>query len=421
MDSINIIDDNNGGSNSDVWNVKIGKVTERLLSRQEKIDDIGKDVIKREAISLLSHCTEPVEKNNSDTGIAIGYVQSGKTLSFTTVLALAADNGYRVAVILTGTKNNLLSQTTSRLISDLEIHGANSKVLKLPVSTDKSQLHRWLRIPIKPLIIIPVLKHFKHIAELAAIFKSSEITNVLGKNAAIIIDDEADHASVNTNKEHLDPTTINRKITELLGIFPKNAYVGYTATPFANVFINPGETDIFPEDFIFTLDTPSNYFGPEKVFGLNERSDIVKPIPFDEYEKDEDDYCPYIPLKHKKDHDLDDLPPSLEDAIIVFMLSCATRNLKGQINQHKTMMINVSVYKNVQHSVRLLAHQLVIEIKEAVSANFALRDALDDYIIRRFHKLWKQEFPDIRWEDILKELSISDLKIKDFYRLKIGE
>ena len=119
----------------------------------------------------------------------------------------------------------------------------------------------------------------------------------------------------------------------------------------------------------------------------------------------EDIFSSYIPLKHKKDHDFDDLPPSLEDAIIVFILSCAVRNLRGQINQHKTMMINVSVYKNVQHSVRLLAHQFVMEIKEAVSVNFALRNALDDYMIRRFHKLWEQEFPDINWDVLLKELN----------------
>jgi len=401
----------------------------RFLDEKKNFPQKVRTAIDSDTENILDLTADPsIKESWSRKGLVVGHVQSGKTANYTGLICKAADVGYKLIIILAGMSNDLRNQTQSRSdegfvgIDTGKIgSGENRKGLLIGVgefdpetragclTTSDKDFNRAFAQRIdslrdNPLPIIAVIKKNKNSFDNIINWLKATESN-FNDIPLLLIDDEADHASVNTNKEHLDPTTINKKITELLGIFPKNAYVGYTATPFANVFINPGETDIFPEDFIFTLDTPSNYFGPEKVFGMNERSDIVKPIPIEEYGLDDDDYCPYIPLKHKKDHDLDELPPSLKDAIIVFMLSCAARNLKGQVDQHKTMMINVSVYKDVQHSVRLLAHQFVIEVKEAVSANFALRNALDDYLIKRFHKLWKQEFHEIEWKDLLKELN----------------
>ena len=121
-----------------------------------------------------------------------------------------------------------------------------------------------------------------------------------------LIDDEADNASINTNKEDLDPTRTNAMIRRILGLFAKSCYVGYTATPFANIFINPEAYDndvreeLFPRDFIYCLDAPTTYFGAEKVF-LNEETSqsIVRPI---------DDCEDFIPYSHKRDHTITECP-----------------------------------------------------------------------------------------------------------------
>jgi len=403
----------------------------RLLEKKNFPQKV-RTAIDSDTENILDLTADPsLNESWSRKGLVVGHVQSGKTANYTGLICKAADVGYKLIIILAGMSNDLRNQTqtrsdegfvgidTGRFGSGLQFHelltgvgyiDANIRADCLTTSDkdfNRAFAQRIGSLAQNPLPFIAVIKKNKNSFDNLINWLTATESN-FNDIPLLLIDDEADHASINTNKDYLNPTTINKKISELLGVFPKNAYVGYTATPFANVFISPGETDIFPEDFIFTLDTPSNYFGPEKVFGMNERLDIVKAIPFDEYYQDDDEeiYCPYIPLKHKKDLDLDDLPPSLEEAIIVFILSCTVRNLRGQVNQHKTMMINVSVYKDVQHSVRLLTHQFVKEIKEAISVNFALGDsALDSSIIRRFHKLWEQEFPFINWDELLNELN----------------
>ena len=109
----------------ETYQVKIGDNTVAFMQSQAKLDDEGKDIVIEEAIKILSHCIPP-GKNSSITNIAVGYVQSGKTLSFTTLTALAADNGYRIVIYLTGTKNNLQSQTAERLQVDLKVYENNT-------------------------------------------------------------------------------------------------------------------------------------------------------------------------------------------------------------------------------------------------------------------------------------------------------
>jgi len=172
----------------------------------------------------------------------------------------------------------------------------------------------------------------------------------------------------------LDPTRTNAKIREILSLFAKSCYVGYTATPFANIFINPDaysddvREDLFPRDFIYCLDAPTTYFGAEKVF-LNEETSqsIVRPI---------DDCEDFIPYSHKRDHPITELPPSLYRAFDEFVVARAIRNLRGQTNKHCSMMINVSRFVPVQRAVRDFLSLREKKIREAVRANYLMPESV---------------------------------------------
>ena len=185
----------------------------------------------------------------------------------------------------------------------------------------------------------------------------------------LLIDDEADHASVDTkemllddngepNREH-EPTTINRLIRQILHGFSRSACVGYTATPFANIFIHEqGQThdegpDLFPEAFIVNLAAPSDYVGPTRVFGGHGEDGRMGGLPLVRTVSDFDEW---MPIRHKNGHrplfeGKDALPPSLEEAIRAFILSCALRRLRGQGRKHCSMLVHVTRFVSVQQAV----------------------------------------------------------------------
>mgnify|MGYP001216298390 CR=1 FL=1 len=186
----------------------------------------------------------------------------------------------------------------------------------------------------------------------------------------LMIDDEADNASINTNKEDIQPTRTNAAIRTILGLFTKSCYVGYTATPFANIFINPDAYDpdareeLFPKDFIYSLDAPTTYFGPDKVF-LDEATSrvIVERI---------DDCEDYLPSSHKNGFPVTELPPSLYRALDQFIVARAIRNLRKQETKHCSMLINVSRFVSVQKEVKGFIGLRVDRIREAVKANYMM-------------------------------------------------
>ena len=210
----------------------------------------------------------------------------------------------------------------------------------------------------------------------------------------LMIDDEADNASINTNKEDLDPTKTNRRIREILSLFDKSCYVGYTATPFANIFINLDAYDdevreeLFPRDFIYCLDAPNIYFGPDKVFLEDESSQkILKAIT---------DAENYFPFTHKKDDEISDLPPSLYRAFLQFVIVKAIRNLRGQKNKHCSMMVNVSCFVNIQNKVRDFLSAYEKKLKEAVKANYAMPEnvSFQNEYMARLYDVFSADFSD---------------------------
>ncbi len=351
---------------------------------------------------ILRMLENPLSSNSWDRrGLVIGNVQSGKTANYLALITRAADAGYKFIVVIAGTHNILRSQTQMRIDEGFVGKHSESKeyigvgtlnqeqTTKFPspvtlttVSSDfNKQVTRqsgWeLNDFSRPIIL--VVK--KNVSVLTSLYHWLKDMNAQGADQikavpALLIDDEADHASINTNKDEHDPTKTNRLIRKILKLFAKSSFVGYTATPFANIFINPDaydedvQKDLFPRHFIYFLDAPTSYFGPEKVF-LTENEEISNrmTIPIT-------DCNDVLPLTHKKDHEISVLPASLHTALNEFIVAKSIRNLRGHQAHHCSMMINVSRFVNVQKQIRDLVSIYLREVKEAVQANYAMPDMI---------------------------------------------
>ncbi len=380
---------------------------------------------------ILGHLQDPNNEGDWDRrGLVIGHVQSGKTANYMGVIAKAADAGYKFIIIIAGIHNNLRKQTQERV--DEGFVGRSSEPgnhTNVGVGANKDYPHPATLTNIhqdfnkntaaqsgwqindftKPIIL--VIK--KNVRTLDSLYNWLRDMNAQGHGRIsdvpmLMIDDEADHASINTNREDIDPTRTNAMIRKILRLFAKSCYVGYTATPFANIFINPesyGDEEVhkelFPRDFIYCLDPPSTYFGPERVFvDEDDGADaILEPIT---------DCENYLPQAHKNYYEIPDLPPSLYRAIDQFIVARAIRNLRGHVNKHCSMMINVSRFVVVQQSVRNLISVYLKKMREAVKANYKMPDAVADHneymraLKERFSGDYKSCSAD--WRDVKKEL-----------------
>ena len=208
--------------------------------------------------------------------------------------------------------------------------------------------------------------------------------------------------------EDHDPTTINRQIRQLLRKFQKSAYVGYTATPFANIYIHDrGETaeegpDLFPRSFIMNLPAPSNYDGPVRIFGLDPSDEAVgvEPLPLIRIIIDHADgeRQGWMPPRHRNGHrprygGEDALPPTLGEAIRAFVLVCAARRARGQVNTHNSMLVHVTRFTNVQGIVRAQVEEALTAIKRRVKYDAGGRDSE----MEELRRLWEKDFaPDDR-------------------------
>lgn len=332
-------------------------------------------------------------------GMVFGYVQSGKTAHYIGLINKAYDAGYNIVIVLTGVHNNLRSQTQSRIdeeilgyetslenLGDLNRErnaigvgrGPNNQVDNIVQSIttrdDKGDVNKKTEtVSMMPPFILVTKKNASVLRSILNFFKKNHCAEVVNekkkilpaKFPALIIDDEADLASINTNKSYDDngnmldednynPTTINKLIRNLLDVFECKSYVGYTATPFANIFIPPSidsdeyGKDLFPRDFIFRTPIPDQYIGGKEFFGL-----------------DGDENTPMMPLyrpiikgadylgKGTKIVDpVGDLPEELKTAIKYFLISTALRNCRGQVNMPNTMLIHIIRFIKQQNIVR---------------------------------------------------------------------
>ena len=397
---------------------------------------VGKmDIITNEIINLLQNPKDPGKWQRK--GLVVGHVQSGKTANYTGVVCKALDAGYRIVIIMAGLLNSLRKQTQGRvdagvigldsslLLQDIFIHeklvgvglfSHDEQRCPVSITTAQSDFNRPNAMSIQsalsqyaPPLVFVVKKNVSILRNLIDWLKSNNAD--LSNTPMLLIDDEADHASVNTKKDDLDPTKTNDRIRELLGLFAQNVYLGYTATPFANIFINPDTpeemmNDLFPENFIKTLDAPSNYLGSTRIF-YEDKLNILREI---------DDYIDFLPLKHKKDDLPDSLPSSFMESIRVFILVCACRILRDQYKKHNSMLVNVSRFTGIQSRIRILIHNYISELMNAITNHYALdsEEALKNIHMKSIFSTFNSEFSNtgFKWLAVQKSLKKAVFRIE---------
>lgn len=344
-------------------------------------------------------------------GLVVGHVQSGKTANYTGVICKAADYGYKFIVILTGIQEDLRVQTQERIeegftgISSEATTGRDSAIgvglyglEKRPIclttrADDFRATVRDLGVSLQSLSEPLVLVMKKNSRTLTNLIEWLEIRNRqagarIGSVPMLLIDDEADNASVNVGKNDDSPSAINDRIRKLLDSFDKNVYLGYTATPFANIFIDPDSKDemeredLFPRDFIISLDAPTNYVGASRIFsGSGDLHDTLITV---------DDHADLLPEKHKISHPLTQVPESLKEAVRTFVLARAIRVLRGQEKSHSSMLVNASRFNEVQTKLTGLISDLMSTIRSSCMGHAGLseKDALMDPEMNRLHDAW---------------------------------
>ncbi|MEU1617804.1 Z1 domain-containing protein [Streptomyces sp. NPDC005722] len=329
-------------------------------------------------VSLLNH---PKERVFSTRGLVVGYVQSGKTTNFTSVMAKAADRGYKLFIVLAGIHNGLRRQTQARLVQQLvEPNPAMwSQLTGLDKDfTPQENPASYFGKSNKTHVLCVVKKNATVLRKLAAWLEKA--SDYLEDCPALIIDDEADQATVATK-------SINPLILRIMGSLPRSAYVGYTASPFANLLIDPGAEDLYPRDFVVNLPKPHGHFGTEVLFGryaldgddpeqIDDGHDMIRSVPDDDVSS----------VRPETRAEVEGFEPSITDtlrkAIEYFWLVTAARRVRGTGNPHSTMLIHTSVNTAVHNSFKEPLEHL---------RDRAARALDDSRFLLRLSELWEAE------------------------------
>ncbi|MDT3444347.1 Z1 domain-containing protein [Pseudofrankia sp. BMG5.37] len=374
---------------------------------------------------ILGHLEDPQRPGPwRRTGLVVGQVQSGKTGNYIGLACKAADAGYKLIVILAGSWDNLRSQTQLRVDEGIlgfdtqyQIRYDQDSSAKIGVGVIPGS--RWLRvaslttsaakgdfkrttanstnIPIGDYPVVLVIKKNRSIlTNLKKWFEAADKIQTVRPYPFLVIDDEADNASINTRNSETEPSAVNKAIRELMALFERSAYVGYTATPFANIYIDPSDSygefgnDLFPESFIESLAAPSNYLGPERVFGLRTADpdeDDVEALPIF---REVADYAAWMPDGHKIDWmPPDELPQSLKNAVNSFVLTCAARRARGQEKEHNSMLVHVTRFQRVQDHI---ADQLKEHVRRLLDRIRDAHSTASTAMLDEFKELWEKDF-----------------------------
>ncbi|MBI1184684.1 endonuclease [bacterium] len=392
--------------------------------------------------SILDNLFDPTGKVIiNKKGLVVGQVQSGKTANYTGLICKAADAGFGLIIVMAGIHNNLRSQTQIRIDESFlgfdtqHTRAFNQQSIKIGVgkpgfgkvnvahsltsSLDKGDFTQGaanalgLNFDTKE-PIIAVIKKNPHVLRriyqwlAAQAEEGTELSRIIRDKALLLIDDEADNASINISNDPEKQSSINGWITQILNLFGKNAYVGYTATPFANIFIPLDDQNLFPRNFIKNIPAPSNYIGPEKVFGFSpleedEASNKVLPIVIRI-----NDYSDFVPDRHKKDDQKpSSLPESLKRAIRCFIITCAIRRLRGQTDVHNSMLIHVSRFVLWQDHIAELVSNQFIYYRRGIDQN-------DPVILNEFKSTFERDENGYRsYVNVSQQILDSELKNLD--------
>jgi len=375
-------------------------------------------------------------------GLVVGHVQSGKTSNYSGLICKAADAGYKIIIVLAGTHNNLRSQTQMRLEEsflgyqttvdrdagmpigvadfgeDLKTNSATTRAENGDFSTAiakhfhgiSPEERPWLFVVKKQKTVLTALRNWIQ-TRVADSVDAKDGRKLVTKLPLLVIDDEADNASVDTGEQVFDengqpdeehqPKVINGLIRQILHAFTRKAYVGYTATPFANIFIHHKAAtakegdDLFPKAFIINLSAPSNYVGPARMFGKVTKDGRTPALPLTRDILDHYDPATasgWMPPKHNKTHvpvhdGQETIPPSLRAAIQSFILACAARDLRGQGSEHSSMLIHVTRNVDVQARVREQVEDAVRRMRQRIT-----RGTDADQLLAELRKLWEEDF-----------------------------
>ncbi len=358
-----------------------GDEIRRLRSRyQERVGDDEWDDVVQTAASILGQCPRPSDSSRKVTGLALGKVQSGKTLSYTSLIALAIDNGYRVTVVLAGTKNPLLEQNYSRLYNDLEATRPNLTPFRNPIPQDADVIRSVLHGGGHALIV--VLKNRKRLEDARRVLATSELRGF----PTLIIDDEGDEASLNTQFRRARRSPIYNSILALRDVLQVHAYVAYTATPQANLLIS-GIDGLSP-DFGVLVEPGQGYCGGSTFFGLH-RDRYVRPVP----------------LAEAEDEQVWGIPHGLRQAIATFLVGGAIRHLR-ESNAWHSMLIHNSNLRADHERLQTAIRNLIGLWRETLG----LSD--DDPAKRELVALVRTAYDDLcstvqdppRWAEVLRQL-----------------
>jgi len=391
---------------SERWEFAKNQLLKEGRSQQE-IDEVAKS--SAEVLSLLS---SPSADTFMSRGLVLGYVQSGKTTNFIATISQAADEGYRLIIVLSGVTNNLRKQTQERL--ERSLTGENPKNWNWLTSVESDfnasmNANNLLSAPDNRVIAV-VKKNNSRLKRLTRWIESVPIAVRQGL-PVLIIDDEADQATVNSAKLLNRQTAINKTLTSMLKptFLPKNAYLGYTATPFANILSNAkDDTQLFPRDFIYPLKRSDNYFGAEQLFGrepideddqsISTERDII--IAIDQSDRTAlgtliDPNSHIVPIR---------LPDSLLEAIHWFLLATAARRIRSKKKKFSTMLIHTSG--------RIPSHRDMKTLVEKYIQN--LRGLTEDQIDIKLSECWNNrasdgwvegDLPILKWDEIKTEVT----------------
>lgn len=369
----------------------------------------------------------------SRRGLLMGEVQSGKTATYIGALNKALDYGYRIVIVVGGHTEALRRQTQERLDSDLLGYNTeyqddniappageflvgvgvidntlvcNSLTTVRADFSSSSRTAQVLRVDSPTPTVFVIKKNARVISNVASYLRR-QAGNGLLTTPMVVIDDESDWGTPNTGKEE-DPTRVNRSIRELLGVAERSTYMGITATPFANIFMDDESVlepssgndsasqerlpDLFPTDYIRVMASPSNYYGVGQYFGGSETPQILTSV---------DDCLEIIPIKHKRDHLVSHLPASLEAAVRHFIVGTAMRRAQDPRSRPASMLINVSRFNDVQSQVSTLVDDYLKETVDRIAAGLArrrltsgieaeLREAFDELRTPSFEGSWEE-------------------------------
>lgn len=416
---------------------------ERYLLQAKRWDPKNVAVLDTTSSDIVADFRDPMANPNAQTkGLVVGYVQSGKTANFTGVIAKAIDAGYRFVIVLAGLQNTLRNQTQRRIDKELvgcerlestgeyrndsdwpdfNAHGdipdriGAFNIDRLTTSTVDFQrpfgdvaglrfskhdphLPFWReenasRHPVKLVVVKKNPTPLRNL--LKALEGEAKVGTPWSEVPSIIIDDESDQASLNTKKptarEVQQRTAINKLIVKISGVLQRAQYVGYTATPFANVFANPDDADdIFPSDFIISLPRPEGYMGVRDFYD-----------PPGTTEKLRDPYTNYG--RHIRPViGTNELQANLPQALDAFVLAGAVklyREAHGYAPfRHHTMLVHVSTRTHVHEELR----------GKIVKLFAASGYATGGTGLARIRKLWETDFSPVSHHCKVKGLPVPD-------------